>query len=170
MPFRIREFRKDDFEQLWAIDQECFPPGISYTRIELAFYMRRAHAFTLVAESGPQAASGPEPAADLPAGTRLAGFIVGEGGTRGAGHIITIDVRAEARRHRVGTALLQAAENRLRAGGSRHVFLETAVDNASALAFYKRHGYQLIKTIPRYYKNNLDALLLGKKLASPAGG
>ena len=169
VPFRIRDFRKDYFEQLWAIDQECFPPGISYTRIELAFYMRRPHAFTLVAENEPQAASGAAPAAHLPPGTNLAGFIVGEGSTRGAGHIITIDVRADARRHRVGTALLRAAENRLRAGGSRHVFLETAVDNASALAFYKRHGYQHIKTIPRYYKNNLDALLLGKKLISPAG-
>ena len=167
--FRICQFRKDDFEQLWAIDQECFPPGISYTRIELAFYMRRAHAFTLVAESvAPKAASGTESAAGLPPGRGIAGFIVGEGSTRGAGHIITIDVRAEARRHRVGTALLQAAEECLRAGGSRHVFLETAVDNAPALAFYKRHGYQLIKTIPRYYKNNLDALLLGKKLTSPA--
>ncbi|MGE5206369.1 MAG: GNAT family N-acetyltransferase [Chlamydiota bacterium] len=154
MSFRIRQFRKEDFEQLWAIDQECFPPGISYTRIELALYMRRPRAFTLVAEAV-------EP---IRAGSNIAGFIVGEATLRGAGHIITIDVRSEARRHRVGTALLQEAEERLCAGGSRHVFLETAVNNSPALAFYKRHGYELIKTIPRYYKNNLDALLLGKKL------
>jgi ribosomal protein S18 acetylase RimI-like enzyme len=64
----------------------------------------------------------------------------------------------------VGTALLEAAEERLRGGDSRHVFLETAVNNAPAIAFYKRHGYELIKTIPRYYKNDLDALLLGKRL------
>jgi ribosomal-protein-alanine N-acetyltransferase len=89
---------------------------------------------------------------------------VGEGSARGAGHIITIDVLAEARRQSVGSALLQAAEQHLRGIGSRHVFLETAVNNAPAIAFYKRHGYELIKTIPRYYKNNLDALLLGKKL------
>lgn len=152
MGTRIRDFRQDDFESLWAIDQQCFPPGISYTRIELAFYMRRPRAFTLVAETEP--ADG------------IAGFIVGEASGRGAGHIITIDVRAEARRHRVGSALLRAAEERLRQGGSRHIFLETAVDNAAAIAFYKRHGYELIKTIPRYYKNNLDALLLGKRLTA----
>jgi [ribosomal protein S18]-alanine N-acetyltransferase len=160
--FRIREFRKEDFEQLWAIDQECFPAGISYTRIELAFYMRRARAFTLIAEGdgqSPETAAGP-----APGGRRILGFLVGEASARGAGHIITIDVREEARRHRVGTALLQAAEERLRGTGSRHVFLETAVNNAPAIAFYKRHGYELIKTIPRYYKNNLDALLLGKRL------
>lgn len=160
MGFLIRQFRKEDFEQLWAIDQECFPAGISYTRIELAFYMRRPRAFTLVAESdgaGPTAAT-----AETARG--ILGFLVGEGSARGAGHIITIDVRPEARRHRVGTALLEAAEERLRGGGSRHVFLETAVNNAPAIAFYKRHGYELIKTIPRYYKNDLDALLLGKRL------
>lgn len=165
MGFRIRQFRKEDFEQLWAIDQECFPPGISYTRIELAFYMRRPRAFTLVAESeGPARTPGPYAEA-----RHVLGFVVGEASARGAGHIITIDVRREARRHRVGTALLQEAEERLGAGGSRHVFLETAVDNVPALAFYKRHGYELIKTIPRYYKNNLDALLLGKKLGPVAG-
>jgi len=161
--FRIRQFRKEDFEQLWGIDQECFPPGISYTRIELAFYMGRPRAFTLVAEGENQSS---EPAAP---GKDILGFIVGEASTRGAGHIITIDVRADARRHRLGSALLQAAEERLSGGGSRHVFLETAVDNAPAIAFYKRHGYELIKTIPRYYKNNLDALLLGKRLKEIAG-
>ncbi len=161
MGFRIREFRKEDFEPLWAIDQECFPPGISYTRIELAFYIRRVRAFTLVAEGGS--------AGSPPVDQGILGFVVGEATPRGAGHIITIDVRGEARRHGVGSALLQAAEQRLSAGGSRHVFLETAVNNAPAIAFYKRHGYELIKTIPRYYKNNLDALLLGKRLNRVAG-
>ena len=166
MDARIRESRKEDFEQLWQLDQECFPPGISYTRVELAFYMRRARAFTLVAEGeGPASAPGPYAEAK-----RVLGFLVGEASARGAGHIITIDVRAEARRQRVGSALLQAAEERLSGNGSRHVFLETAVNNAGAIAFYKRHGYELIKTIPRYYKNNLDALLLGKRLVAAAGG
>ena len=158
--FRIRDSHKQDFEQLWKLDQECFPPGISYTRLELAFYMRRPRAFTLVAESE---------SAQAEAGGAILGFIVGETSARGAGHIITIDVRAEARRHRVGSALLQAAEERARQRGSRHIFLETAVNNGAAIAFYKRHGYELIKTIPRYYKDNLDALLLGKRLTPGAG-
>lgn len=162
MRFRIRDSHKQDFEQLWALDQECFPPGISYTRLELAFYMRRPRAFTLVAESEPAEAVDK-------AGPAILGFIVGETSARGAGHIITIDVRAEARRHRAGSALLQAAEERVRRSGSRHIFLETAVNNAAAIAFYKRHGYELIKTIPRYYKDNLDALLLGKRLEPGVG-
>jgi len=38
------------------------------------------------------------------------------------------------------------------------------VDNAAALAFYHRHGYIQIATIPRYYGNGLDAYSLGKDL------
>ena len=44
------------------------------------------------------------------------------------------------------------------------VGLETAVDNISALAFYKRHGYSVIRTWPRYYSNGVDALVLKKDL------
>jgi ribosomal-protein-alanine N-acetyltransferase len=155
--FRIREFRKSDFEQLWKIDQECFPPGISYSRIELAFYMRRPRAWTLVAE---RLAGGLEGKAEI------VGFIVAEPSPRGRGHIITIDVLPQARRSGVGTALLRGAEQRLQAAGCGSVFLETAVDNAQALAFYRRHDYELLKTIPRYYQNNMDAFLMGKRLGS----
>src|ERR1700677_210038 len=50
VPFSIRDFRLDDFETLWHVDQECFSPGISYSRPELKFYIRRRGSFTLVAE------------------------------------------------------------------------------------------------------------------------
>jgi ribosomal protein S18 acetylase RimI-like enzyme len=43
--------------------------------------------------------------------------------------------------------------------------LETAVDNVPALSFYKRHGYDVIRTWPRYYSNGVDALLLEKDLS-----
>jgi len=41
------------------------------------------------------------------------------------------------------------------------------VDNIAALSFYKRHGFNVVKTIPRYYSNGVDALLLEKDLLSP---
>jgi len=146
--FVIRDFRPEDFDTLWRIDQECFPPGIAYSRQELTVYVRRRGAFTLVA-------------ADTVGGA-IAGFIVAYGGL--AGHIITIDVIASARRAGVGSELLQAAEDRLRAAGSKAAELETAVDNVAALSFYKRHGYSVIRTWPRYYSNGVDALVLRKNL------
>ena len=147
VPFDIRDFKPEDFDALWQMDQECFPPGISYSRRELNAYVRRRGASTLVAT-------------DL-AGKSIAGFIVAYGGP--SGHIITIDVAAAARRSGVGSLLLRAAEGRLREAGSRAVGLETAVDNLPALSFYKRHGYNVVRTWPRYYSNGVDALVLRKE-------
>jgi ribosomal-protein-alanine N-acetyltransferase len=146
--FVIRDFKTDDFETLWRMDQECFPPGIAYSKQELKSYVRHRGLFTLVAADGTDSTVG--------------GFIVAHSGP--TGHVITIDVISTARRTGVGSLLLQAAEDRLRAEGSRAVGLETAVDNLSALSFYKRRGYSVIRTWPRYYSNGVAALVMKKEL------
>jgi ribosomal-protein-alanine N-acetyltransferase len=169
--FQIRDFQAVDFDQLWRIDQTCFPPGISYSRTELKLYMRRRASFTLVAvKVGEKVLSDPSSVSDkkelkgaFPDGD-IVGFIVAEASKDGLGHIITIDVVAGARRFGVGSLLLTAAEVRIRAAECHTVALETAVDNISALSFYKRHGYSVTKTFPRYYANGVDALVLEKEL------
>jgi ribosomal-protein-alanine N-acetyltransferase len=140
------------------MDQICFDPQLAYSRPELAVYMRRPGAFTLVAESMTDEAS----RAIAPA--KIVGFIVAE--ARRAGHIITIDVLPEMRRAGIGSSLLQAAEERLRAAGATVVELETAVDNAAAIQFYKRKEYFVEKTVPGYYSNQLDALVMRKDLST----
>jgi [ribosomal protein S18]-alanine N-acetyltransferase len=166
VPFTIRDFQPADFDTLWQIDQDCFPPGISYSRAELSYYIGRRASFTLLAvpadpdQQKLKKNSPPTPAAaNLP----VAGFIVAEA-VRASGHIITIDVVATARRSGIGSLLLRAAEDRLLAAHCRAVVLETAVDNISALKFYKLQGYNVIKTHPRYYSNGVDALVLQKDL------
>ena len=145
----IREYRPSDFETLWKIDQVCFAQGISYTRRELAFYIGQKRGFTLVAETD----------------GKIVGFVVIDRDREGQGHVITIDVLPEARRSGLGSQLMTAAEERLRTLGCSTVFLEAAVDNAAALAFYKRHGYSVVQTIPRYYLDSIDALVLVKDLS-----
>jgi ribosomal-protein-alanine N-acetyltransferase len=162
VPFSIRDFQPADFDALWRIDQDCFPAGISYSRMELKVYMRRRGSFTLVAV-GADSGRG-QKAAGASSDAAIAGFLVAEAGSRGRGHVITIDVVATARRSGVGSLLLSVAENRLRSAAARWVELETAVDNVSALSFYKRHGYSVIRTSPRYYANGVDALVLEKGL------
>jgi len=155
---QLRDFCRDDLNTLWSIDVQCFPPGIAYTPAELAAFIGGWKAFTLVAEVGsPEADSAEQP-------VRVAGFLVAQYGRRKAGHIITIDVLAQFRRGGVGSRLLNAAEERLIASDCNTVFLETAVDNAAALAFYKRNRYDVIRTIPRYYASGVDALVLEKDL------
>jgi [ribosomal protein S18]-alanine N-acetyltransferase len=188
--FRIREFRAGDFETLWRIDQACFAPGISYSADELNYYIHRRGAFTLVAEaeetpaevvleaavrelaepaatgsgglsSRSEAREGPN---QQPIPEHILGFLVAEASSKGFGHIITIDVRQHARRFGVGSALMQTTEERLRSLSCSRIYLETAVDNIAALAFYRRRGYELIKTRPRYYSNGVDAFVLRKVL------
>ena len=176
MRFTLRDYQPDDFNTLWSIDQSCFEPGISYSRYELRVYLRRWGAFTLVAESAePEQASVKqnlqgqdqnEDKGDLKSNSSILAFIVAESSRRGKGHIITIDVRASARRHHIGSALLEAAEKRLLYSRCDAVRLETAVNNASAISFYKRHGYDVVQAIPHYYSNGVDALLLEKNLLS----
>ena len=168
VPFSIRDFHKDDFDTLWGIDQRCFAPGISYSRLELAAYVKLAGSFTLVAENAPQNGERPHPAesqvaALLSSKPEIVGFVVANA-SRGAGHIITIDVLPQMQRSGVGSGLLSAAEMRLRDNRCSFVKLETAVNNVSALSFYKRHNYFLIKTLPRYYPDGSNAFVLRKEL------
>lgn len=159
----IRDFVPADFETLWRIDQTCFAAGIAYSRAELIHYIRGSSSFTLIAESSDRVITEARHSETyrLPADNRVAGFIVAEF-EGDAGHIITIDVVAAVRGGGVGSLLLGSAEERLRARGCGHVELETAVDNLSALSFYKRHQYSVVGTSPRYYSNGVDALTLEK--------
>jgi [ribosomal protein S18]-alanine N-acetyltransferase len=154
--FTLRDFRPEDFTTLWEIDQRCFAPGIAYSQRELSSYIRRRGSFTIVAEE----------AENSDRKNMIAGFIVAEGNGK-VGHIISIDVLPASRRSGLGSKLLLTAEERLRSFQCRTIVLETAVDNAIALAFYKRQGYSVLKVYPRYYSNGVDAFVLGKNLAQP---
>lgn len=165
--YLLRDFHRDDFEALWRIDQQCFAPGISYSRPELSAYMRHPGSFTLVAESAPGRS---EDSGDRDtARPEILGFLVGHANRHGAGHIITIDVLPSARRSGLGSALLSVAEQKLRSTPCRYVRLETAVDNSAAIAFYKRHQYQIVKTLRGYYPNGLDAFVMQKDLLFQGG-
>jgi ribosomal protein S18 acetylase RimI-like enzyme len=153
VPFSIRDYQPEDFERLHAIDQECFPVEIAYSRRELEHYMKLRGAFTLIAEAGK---------------SEIAGFIVAQRHPKGMGHVVTIDTVKAHRRGGLGTLLMNEAEARLQSAGCDAIFLETAVDNVPAIKFYKRLGYFILKTLPRYYPNDLDAFLMAKRLGPKA--
>jgi ribosomal-protein-alanine N-acetyltransferase len=170
--FQLRDYQNKDIEKLHRLDQECFEAGISYSRAELTSFIEKKGSFCIVAElenewssdgaSATPAAKG-KAAVKFEKGT-VAGFIVAERHPKGYGHIVTIDVRGAFRRHQLGTKLLTAAEDRLRKLDSFMVVLEVAVNNPAAITFYKRHNYNVARTIPRYYKDELDAFFMTKRL------
>jgi ribosomal-protein-alanine N-acetyltransferase len=153
--FLLRDYRPGDVDSLWRIDQECFEAGIAYSMEEMLAYLGQKGAFALVAEQL--------------RGGDATGFVIGQAVARGQGrasfgYVITIDVLAEGRRSGLGSLLLGAAESRMRRAGCRKVVLEAAVDNAAALAFYKRHGYSVVATHPGYYLDGKDAYEMEKAL------
>src|SRR5580658_4281915 len=106
MAFTLREYEPSDFEAIYALDRACYPPGISYSRRTLKWFLALPGADCLVARSSAQ-----HP-------TEIAGFIIAEAEGSEA-HIITIDVAEAYRRSGVGTALLGKMEQRLAARGAR---------------------------------------------------
>ena len=146
----LRPYAPEDFEELYTIDQACYPPGIAYSKRTLRLFLRLPGAECLVAE----------------ADGRIAGFILAEHEGESA-HLITIDVLAAERRRGVGTALLHAIERTLAARGVRQVELETATDNHAAIAFWQKHGYRTVGVLRNYYLDRLDAYSMHKPLSAP---
>lgn len=135
------------------IDHACFQEGIAYPEEEMQSFLEMPSATTLVAEQE----------------QRIVGFVIADRfhsrrSGRAMGRIITIDVLPEAQGKAIGDKLLSSAEKKLHADGCDYVSLEVAVDNMRALRFYKKHGYSVLKTLPRYYLNSVDGLLMGKRL------
>ena len=160
---KVRPATAEDFETLWQIDQNCFPAGIAYGREELQWYMKLPRAFALVSESKGKIV-GFVLVSIAQVKTKKRGAGAAESTIESVGHIITIDVLSKWRRDGIGSALLTRSEEKLREEGCRTVLRETGVDNDSAIRFYNKHGYSVMRTLPRYYLDSLDAFLMGKKL------
>jgi len=151
--FTLRPVVNDDFTVLYALDQACFAPGISWSKAELRYFLKYPGNAGIVAE---------DPA------RRIVGFaIAGMERRRGAllGRLITIDVDPALRRRGVGHLLLAEVERQLRGAGVASVLLEVAVDNTGAQAFYESHGFRRIGRIPGYYLGRIDALAMEKPLS-----
>jgi [ribosomal protein S18]-alanine N-acetyltransferase len=162
--FTIRDYRPADFDTLWDIDQRCFPPGISYSKLELRSFLARRNAVALVAEFQQHEIQPVDSPAE-PSEKRVAGFVIAHSIRHRYGRILTLDILPEARRAGLGTKLMSACEERLQSLGCGAVYLETAVNNESALRLYRKLGYEVLDILPEYYaSHSLDAFQMGKRL------
>ena len=149
MPLRIRPYEAHDFAVLYKLDQSCFVPGISYSKWVLQYYLRLPGVDCQVATDGKS----------------IVGFVLGETNPP-LGHIITLDVAESHRRAGIGSLLLSELEKNFTFRGVKSVLLETAVNNESGIAFWKRHGYCTEAVLKRYYLGKTDAYEMRKKLGA----
>jgi ribosomal-protein-alanine N-acetyltransferase len=150
---QVRKYIGDDFERLVEIDQSCFIEGIAYSADEMSFFLNMPKAISIVGLQD----------------EKIMGFLIAERfrprrATGLMGRIITIDVAPTIQHSGLGTLLMSTAEAELKQAGCDYVSLEVAVDNESALKFYKKHGYSVLKVLPRYYLDSIDGLQMGKKI------
>jgi [ribosomal protein S18]-alanine N-acetyltransferase len=148
----IRPFQGRDLVRLYQLDQVCFPQGVAYSRAELQYFLTHPKCSCWIAEQP---------------GSKLAGFVILERANRDghpAGHIITLDVDPDDRRHGLGTLLMQTAEAQMKMEGAAVISLEVAVNNAAARQFYRGLGFVSRGKIAKYYGGSVDAEVMEKPI------
>jgi ribosomal protein S18 acetylase RimI-like enzyme len=140
-PPLIRDVSSDEIQKLYDIDQICFPAHIAYSRVELLFFLNLESSISRVAERA----------------GRVLGFAIGQVKARAHAHVITIDVIPEARRERVGRALMETLHAEFRARGAVQASLEVETHNDAAQRFYMGLGYRRTDFLSGYYNGRGDA-------------
>ena len=88
----------------------------------------------------------------------------------GEADILTLATAPAGRRRGFARQTLDGLEQRLRQSGLTKWLLDVAADNAGAIAFYEKHGFQVDGRRSNYYKRlegqRVDAILMSK----PVGG
>jgi ribosomal-protein-alanine N-acetyltransferase len=145
----IRHAVGEDFHVLLEIDEASFPRGVAYDANELAYFMNRDGSETIVLEED----------------TSIVAFLIMElHRNRRSATIVTVDVRENVRRKGYGSRLLLRAEEILKDYGIEFYDLQVDVSNRKAILFYKKHGFNIVRTLRRYYANGNDAYLMIKDL------
>jgi ribosomal-protein-alanine N-acetyltransferase len=76
------------------------------------------------------------------------------------GHIKDIAIREERRGEGIGSTLLERALTVLGAHGVASIKLEVREGNESARRLYRVYGFEHRRTIPRYYSDGEDAIVM----------
>lgn len=93
----------------------------------------------------------------------LLGFAIMKYGEEQA-HMLLFAVDPAHRRKGVGTALLFWLEQTARIAGIDLIRLEARASNTGAIAFYRRHGFEVLERRKGYYLGVEDAVRMAKDL------
>ena len=80
------------------------------------------------------------------------------------GHIISVAVVPDFRRVGVGRALVESALAALFALSGDECYLEVRTSNQAAIELYAGMGFQIVRTISRYYYDGSDAYMMSKPI------
>ena len=138
----IRPVERADLLAVHRIEQASFPQPWPFT----AFEQYLDEPGFLVAEDG-----------------AVVGYVVADSVPnhgRPLGHVKDIAVRDDRRGEGIGAGLLERALGVLSAQGVGSVKLEVRQSNTRARTLYRQYGFVHRRTVPRYYSDGEDALVL----------
>jgi ribosomal-protein-alanine N-acetyltransferase len=81
------------------------------------------------------------------------------------GHVISVAVIPDFRNAGVGHSLVTQAISALLSMHADECYLEVRTTNTPAINLYKKMGFEIVRTIPRYYYDGSDAYVMTKALS-----
>ncbi len=152
---RIREMTIDDFPQVFHIGEEVFTAEYSqslyrtWDEYEITTLFNSDSELCLVAE----------------AGEKILGFALGttvkkHNSPWKYGYLVGLGVRRDIQQGGVGSGLFKEIKRRMREQGARMIIIDTSADNAPAIRFFQKQGFD---TIHEHVYMTLNRARKGKK-------
>jgi len=128
---------------LAALHADAFPPADRWTARAIGLLLALPGHFALLGTVGAE-----------PIGFAMGRAVADEA------EVLTLAIRAEARRTGLGTVLMRALMAEAARRGAAELFLEVSAENAAARALYAALGATEAGRRRRYYPDGSDALVL----------
>jgi ribosomal-protein-alanine N-acetyltransferase len=153
----IREAERADLLAVFHIEQEAFPQPWPFSAFE-RFLDEPGFLVAQMRES-----ESPRETATVGDDGRVVGYVVADvvpNHGDGIGHVKDLAVAEECRGEGLGKRLLGRALRALADQGATSVKLEVRRSNDVARALYRQFGFRHRGTVPHYYSNGEDALVM----------
>ena len=146
-----RLYQRDDFDDLYAIEEVCFHPPQRFSRLYMRQLVASPDAATWIAEQD----------------ACMAGFAIVEWAQQSPGiiaYIATIEVLPRYRGRRIGAELLRRIEGSANAERAIQMWLHVDIENTAAIRLYESSGYRNSGRADHYYARNRPAAIYMKNL------
>lgn len=146
-----RLFERDDFSDLYAVEEVCFKPPQRFSRPYMRNLIASPDTATWIAEEKRQ----------------MAGFGIVEWSQQITGtvaYIATIEVLPDQRGRGVGAELMRRLEGSANAEQAVFIWLHVDAENAPAMRLYERCGFHNSGRADHYYARNRPAAIYAKGL------
>ncbi len=80
------------------------------------------------------------------------------------GHVISVAVMPDFRRRCIGRGLVEGALSALSSLSADECFLEVRITNGPAIELYRKLGFEITRTIARYYYDGSDAYVMTRPI------